>query len=109
MKKKLFLMLCLLLAVVLLTIAVSAESYDEEAAEESGNPVVRIVISLLLGLITAGIVCICVLRSYGIKHKAVEYPFKEFTNMNLQEKSDVMIGRSVTSRVISSGRDNDRK
>ena len=68
-----------------------------------------VIVSLLLALLIAGICVFAVVRSYSMKHKPVEYPFKEFTKLDLQEKSDLFVGKQITSRIISNERGERRR
>ena len=61
-----------------------------------------VVISFLIAAVIAAVAAFFVVRSYSMKHKPVEYPFKDFTQLDLQEQRDVFVGRNVTSRVIES-------
>ena len=63
-------------------------------------------ISLALALAIAAAAMFLVVRSYSMKHQPVDYPFNQFTKLNLQEESDLFVDKQVTSRVIS---DNSRK
>lgn len=63
-----------------------------------------VIIAFLIAAVIATVAAIFIVRSYSMKHKPVEYPFDEFTKLDLREKSDRFVGRNVTSRVIESSR-----
>ncbi len=63
-----------------------------------------VIIAFLIAAVIATVAAIFLVRSYSMKHKPVEYPFDEFTKLDLREKSDRFVGRNVTSRVIESSR-----
>ena len=63
-----------------------------------------VIIAFLIAAVIATVAAIFIVRSYSMKHKPVEYPFDEFTKLDLREQSDRFVGRNVTSRVIESSR-----
>ena len=67
-----------------------------------------VIVSAILALIITGFLVFRVLRSYSMKHDPVDYPLDQFTKLNLQEKSDLFVGKQVTSRVISDDNKRDR-
>ncbi len=60
-----------------------------------------VIVSAILALLITGFLVFRVLRSYSMKHNPVDYPLDQFTKLNLQERSDLFVGKEVTSRVIS--------
>ena len=67
-----------------------------------------VIVSLILALVITGFLVFRVLRSYSMKQDPVDYPLDQFTKLNLQEKSDLFVGKQVTSRVISDDNKRDR-
>ena len=67
---------------------------------------VVIVISFVIAALIAALIAFFIVRSYSMKHKPVEYPFRDFTQLDLQERRDVFVGKKVTSRVIQTDRKN---
>lgn len=57
--------------------------------------------ALALAIVCAVISVIVVIRKYSMKHTPVDYPLDQFTQLDLQERSDLFIRKEVTSRVIS--------
>ena len=66
-----------------------------------------IIVSAVIAIIIAIIAAVSVVRKYSMKNEPVEYPFDQFTKLDLQEKSDTFLEKKVTSRVISN--DNDKR
>ncbi len=60
--------------------------------------------AFLIAVAIAGVVAFLIKRSYSMKHKPVDYPFDQYTKLNLQEKQDVFTGSHVTRRVIETNR-----
>lgn len=60
--------------------------------------------AILIALAVAAVSAFLIVRNYSMKHKPVEYPFDEFTRLDLTEKSDLFSGKTVTSRVIQTDR-----
>lgn len=67
-----------------------------------------IIVSAVIALIIAVIAAVSVVRNYSMKYKPVDYPFDQFTKLNLQEQSDRFIEKRVTSRIVSDDRDQRR-
>lgn len=65
-------------------------------------------IAAVIAVVIAAIAAFFVVRSYSMKHKPVDYPFKEFTKLDLRESTDHFAGSHVTSRVISDDRQRHR-
>ena len=62
-------------------------------------------VALALAIVCAIISVVVVIRKYSMKHDPVDYPLDQFTNLKLEEQSDLFTGKEVHSRVIS----NDKK
>lgn len=60
-------------------------------------------IALFAALAITAVAIFAIVRSYSMKYKPVDYPFDQFTKLNLQEQSDLLVDKQVTSRVISDG------
>ena len=60
--------------------------------------------AFLLAVIVAVIVAVVIVRNYSMKHKPVDYPFDQFTKLDLREKEDVFTGSHVTKRIIRENR-----
>ena len=58
-------------------------------------------VALALAVLCAAAGVFLVVRKYSMKHNPVDYPLDQFTKLNLQERSDIFVGKEVTSRVIS--------
>ena len=68
---------------------------------------VVIIVSLVIGLVAAGITCFVVYKKYKTKLKSPIYPIDDYTTLDLTDHSDSFIGRTVTRvRVSSSNKKN---
>lgn len=61
-----------------------------------------IIISLVVGVIVAFIVCLSIYISYKTKQKSVKYPLNRYASLELSEQRDAFLGKSVTRTRIQS-------
>ena len=74
------------------------------AMMENSTYLTALPFAILLAVIIAVVTVVCIVRSYSMKYKQVEYPFDRYTKLNLHEKQDVFTGSHVTRRVIETNR-----
>lgn len=74
------------------------------AMMENSTYLTALPFAILLAVIIAVVAVVCIVRSYSMKYKQVDYPFDQYTKLNLHEKQDVFTGSHVTRRVIETNR-----
>ena len=61
-----------------------------------------LVVSLVIGLLSALITCFIIYKKYKTKLKSPIYPVEDFATLDLSARSDAFIGRTVTKVRVAS-------
>ena len=109
MTKRVFiLILALVLLTVLLSLPVFAQSYDS-GYEETDKIGTAILIGVISGVAFTGIFAGVTVYSYKRKLRSEIYPLDRYASLELTGRSDIFMGKIVTSRTINTNSGGNRR